>query len=58
MGDVVSTNRFRRVSARERERLRARFARRRPWQIENERALREFDRIVAEAPARRRGGRK
>jgi hypothetical protein len=53
MGDVINTNRFRRVSARERARMRDRFARRRPWQVEHAKAMRDFQRIVDEAPARR-----
>lgn len=47
MGDVIRTNRFRRISARERAKMRARFARRRPWQIEHDRAMLEFHRIIS-----------
>ena len=58
MGDVIHTTRFRRTSARERAKMRARFARRRPWELEHARAMNEFQRIVAEGPQRRRVGRK
>lgn len=57
MGDVIGNDRFKRVSARERARMRERFARRRPWEVEHARAMGEFRRIVAEAPARRKPGR-
>ncbi len=57
MGDVIDNKRFKRVSARERARMRERFARRRPWEVEHARAMGEFQRIVAEAPDRRTPGR-
>lgn len=53
MGDVIPNTRFRRVTARERAKLRERFALRRPWEMQHDRAMREFERIVAEAPKAR-----
>lgn len=58
MGTVIRTDRFRRPSARARAKFRARFAQRRPWQAETERAMRDFERIVSDAHRNRRGGRR
>ncbi len=57
MGDVIGNDRFKRVSARERARMRERFARRRPWEIEHARAMDDFRRIVDKTPDRRTPGR-
>jgi len=35
MGDVIRNSRFRRLTARQRARVRAPFARRRPWETED-----------------------
>jgi len=35
MGDVIKNSRFRRQTARQRARMRERFARRRPWEMED-----------------------
>lgn len=53
MGDIIENKRFRRVSARERAKREAQFRRRYGWQAEHARAMDDFDRIVAEAPAKR-----
>lgn len=52
MGDVISNTRFRRQTARERERMRRRLGRRRPWEMEDIRGPGRA--VIAELPARRR----
>lgn len=50
MGDVIDNIRFRRRTARQRARLRARFARRRPWEMDS--ALGPGRHSIDELPAR------
>lgn len=49
MGDVIRTDRFNRTSQRTRRAMQARFARRRPWQAEHDKAMRDFERIMGTA---------